>query len=101
MDTRRPPPEVASASLKQALQVLVGIEVWSVVPGESGALSMRCGGRKPFTQALTNPKLTDEERAFDGEFSLWIVGSWRLELADAPASYAVLALNRSGNDAGR
>jgi hypothetical protein len=63
---------------------LRGVQCWYVNAGGAAAssFSLSFGNRILRGSPLKNPTATNEFRAFEGEFSLYVWCSWRLETAD-------------------
>ena len=69
-----------------ALERLVGLECWGVVAGKGtgSQVLLGFGAKIPWDKPVKNPCLTEDERNFSGEFSLFIQqASWRVEDAAA------------------
>lgn len=63
------------------LRNLTGKRCWAVYAGESTGsdVDMAFGKKIPRTVPLLNPHLTDEQRYYDAEMSLFIECTWRLD----------------------
>jgi len=66
--------------LEKALRALVGKPCWTVFAGpETGsAIDIHFGSKIPRLPPLRNPALSDDERRYEGEFSLYITCAWRM-----------------------
>lgn len=69
-----------------------GTNCWSVIggAGAGSVVSLRFGQKVRLERPLRNPRLSLEERIFDGERSLIVYCDWRLE-----ASGAILSTSQS------
>lgn len=70
----------------QEIVKLVGRECWSVIAGKGTGSHIHMGfGTKIARQIpLTNPNLTEDERLFDAELTLFVTGAaWRVENSQA------------------
>jgi hypothetical protein len=63
------------------LKCLIGKECWSIIggAGTGSNISLAFGEKVPKKRPLKNRSLTDEERNFNGEFSLYITCTWRID----------------------
>ncbi len=88
--------------LEEALNTLDGKTCWSVVAGgaSGSVVSLDFGEKIPRERPLRNPELTEDQRLFKGESSLFVECDWRLETEQevlcsstdpVPFSAAVLA----------
>jgi len=65
-------------------QSLTSTVCWSVIGGAGvgTAISLAFGEKIPRASPLGNTRLTEEERIFEGEFSLFVECTWRLQTPD-------------------
>lgn len=64
-----------------SLNQIIGLECWGVVAGSGtgSIVDIQLGGRVRLHKRLRNSKLTDEQREFEPEFSIFIECVWRLD----------------------
>lgn len=60
---------------------IIGKNCWAVIagPGTGSVINLYFGEKRRRARALTNPHLTPDERAFEGEKGVVVYSSWRLE----------------------
>lgn len=83
--------------LRQALRQLVGRNCWGIVAGAGtgSTVALDYGKKVPRKMAIRNPHLTEEQRCFTGEYSVFVTCSWRLD-----SSADVICGWEDGNDEG-
>jgi len=76
---------------------LLSTVCWSVIGGAGNGtvISLAFGEKVRRAKALGNSRLTEEERLFEGEFSLFVECAWRLQTQEA-----VLCTSLSSNHEG-
>jgi hypothetical protein len=82
-----------SSQLDGLLVALVDQECWSVTgTGAAGSdIKLELGGRVSRRVALTNVRLSEEQRIYEGTFDVFVQCPWRIEIAGA-------AIYASGDD---
>jgi hypothetical protein len=73
------------SSFPEVLNRLAGLEAWSTfaVRGSGSHVSIHCGRRVPRARSLSNPSISEEARAHEGEWILFIQNApWRLANAE-------------------
>lgn len=60
---------------------IVGLECWGIIAGSGTGsnINMQFGRKIPRAKPLKNPSLTNEQREFDSEFSVFVECVWRLD----------------------
>jgi hypothetical protein len=60
---------------------LRGKSCWAAIAGRGtgSAIDLHFGSKVPRERPLSNPTLTEEERRFEGEVSIYITCAWRLD----------------------
>lgn len=61
-----------------------GLHCWSIIAGAGtgSVVSLGFGRKVPRTKILTNPHLSEEQRHFDAEYSIFVECAWRLDARD-------------------
>jgi hypothetical protein len=65
---------------------LCGLPLWSVIGGNGSRLALDFGRKVPRDQPLTNSKLSEEQRLYEAECSLFVECPWSLLRAGAVAA---------------
>jgi hypothetical protein len=67
--------------LRNTLNALVGAECWGIVAGAGtgSVVSFEFGAKRPLKRALSNTRLPEVLRRFEGEYGLMVECAWRLE----------------------
>ena len=78
----------SDADVVAFVDLLRGQQVWFINGGGAAGstFSLSLGKKSLRTKALQNPSVSEEFRLFQGEFSLYVWSTWRLESHDAVAS---------------
>lgn len=71
-------------SLAESLEGLIGVPCWSVVAGRGAGsvIALDLGKKLLRRKPLRNPKLTQEQRTYEGEYQMMIYCAWRLDSPD-------------------
>jgi hypothetical protein len=78
----------SDADAKEFVGLLRGQKVWFINGGGAAGstFSLSLGKKSLRAKALQNPSVSEEFRLFQGEFSLYVWSTWRLQSHDAVAS---------------
>jgi hypothetical protein len=74
----------AAIEFERDLTQLAGKECWAFYAGRASGsvIDLHFGAKLPRRQPLQNVNLSDTERNYDGEFSLYVECAWRLDSID-------------------
>ena len=65
--------------LNKSLDALVGEECWGLIASAGGRLLLKFGEKIPKHKPGRNLAVTEDERIFEGAFSLFVECAWRLD----------------------
>ncbi len=70
-------------SIVETLRSLIGRRIWAASGGPStgSVIAIEIGDRRERQLPLSNPRISEELRRYEGEFGLFITCAWRLEVA--------------------